>query len=176
MIVDIVERCGYTVAGFFDDTPKQKIHMEKPIIGPIRLCLAEPSLYVNTAFAIAIGDNAGRAAICKKLLKAGFNLPAIIDPKATVMPSSKISLGSILFAHSYVGTNTTLGKGNILFPGVVITHHATIGDYNFFAPGVAVGGHATIASYVKLGMNSVIAPNSIIPNNYSCPPLTYVDK
>lgn len=176
MIADISERCGYTVAGFFDDTSKQKIHMEKPIIGPVRLCLAKSSLHADTAFAIAIGDNAGRAVICNKLLKAGLNLPAIIDPNTTVMPSSKIGPGSILFAHSYMGTNTTLGKGNILFPGVIITHHATIGDYNFFAPGVVVGGNTTVASYAKLGMNSVIAPNSIIPNNYSCPPLTYVSK
>lgn len=176
MIIDIAERSGYTVAGFFDDTSKQKSYIGKPIIGPILLCLTKPSRFTNAAFAVAIGDNDGRAIICKKLLKADFNLPAIIDPRATVMSSSTIGSGSVLFAHSYVGTNITLGNGNILFPGVVITHHSLIGDYNFFAPGVVVGGHTTVESYTKLGMNSVIAPNSIIQNNYSCPPLTYVNK
>jgi len=132
MIVDIAERSGHNVAGFFDDTSKQKTHMGKPIVGSILLCLTRPLRYANAAFAVAIGDNTGRATICKKLLKAGLNLPAIIDPNAVVMPSSTIGSGSVLFAHSYVGTNTTLGNGNILFPDAVITHHSSIGDYNFF--------------------------------------------
>src|SRR3989339_1519682 len=172
MVIDIAQRSGYRVAGFFDDTSKQKTYMGKPLYGPVSLCLRKTPHYKNDAFAVAIGDNTGRATICKKLLKEGFNLPPLIDPQATLMPSSTIGSGSILFAHSYVGTNIILGNGNILFPGVVLTHHSSIKDYNFFAPGVVIGGHTTIESYAKFGMNSVIAPNSIIPNNYTCPPLT----
>jgi sugar O-acyltransferase (sialic acid O-acetyltransferase NeuD family) len=176
MIVELAQRSGYTVAGFFDDTSKQKTCMGKPVIGPISLCLKNASRYAKAAFAVAIGDNSGRETVCTKLFTAGLDLPAIIDPKATVMPSSIVGAGSLLFAQSYVGTNTRIGNGNILFPGVVITHHSSVGDYNFFAPGVSVGGHTQVASYAKFGMNSVIAPHSVIPNNYSCPPLTYVNK
>lgn len=174
LILDLAERCDVRVDGFFDDTTKDKVYRGKPIFGDTYLIFSNSIEFKNSSFIVAIGDNTGRLKMCSKLLKSDLNLSTLIDPQATIMPTSVIEPGTLIFAHAYIGTNTSIGHGNIILPNVVITHHSTIGDYNFFAPGVTLGGYTTTGMCVKLGMNSVVAPKSIIQDNYTCPPLTYV--
>lgn len=175
MIFDIATRSGYFVAGFFDDVSKEKMHLGKPIFGPVAASLTKKFMS-QAAFIIAVGDNKGRAKLIKILKKAGAEIANIIDKTAVIMPSSRVGRGNIFFPHSFVGSQCQMGDGNICFPGVVITHHDRIGDYNFLAPGVTIGGDTIIGSHTKIGMNSVIAPHIRVPDAYTCPPLTLKKK
>ena len=59
----------------------------------------------------AAGDPALRKRWTKELSAAGFVIPSLIHPSASISSSAKIEVGTVICAGATVGTGATIGKG-----------------------------------------------------------------
>ncbi len=70
-----------------------------------------------------------RANWIARLEEAGFILPTLIHPMATISPSARLSAGVTVEAKCIIGTNSEIQKGCIISSGAIIDPSATVEAY-----------------------------------------------
>lgn len=118
---------------------------QKPeAIGPIR----DLEHYID-AFPIAVpavGDCALRTRWLESLGAAGFVLPVLIHPSATVSSSAGIGAGTVICARATVGLGAQLGRGCIIASGATIGRYAVLPDGTHIDCGQVVAAAASVAA------------------------------
>ena len=105
---------------------------------------------------VALGNAELRLGYIEKLRAAGFQIPAIISPKAYVSKSAKIGNGTIVEPFAAVNANSEVGIGVLLRCGSVIDHNAKVGDFCYIDCGVVVKANNTVGFKIKIAANSVV--------------------
>ena len=105
---------------------------------------------------VALGNAELRLGYIEKLRAAGFQIPAIISPKAYVSKSAKIGNGTIVEPFSAVNANSEVGIGVLLRCGSVIDHNAKVGDFCYIDCGVVVKANNSVGFKMKIAANSVV--------------------
>lgn len=105
---------------------------------------------------VALGNAELRLEYIEKLRAAGFQIPAIISPRAYVSKSAKIGNGTIVEPFSAVNANSEVGIGVLLRCGSVIDHNAKVGDFCYIDCGVVVKANNSVGFKIKIAANSVV--------------------
>lgn len=105
---------------------------------------------------VALGNAELRLGYIEKLRAAGFQIPAIISPKAYVSNPAKIGNGTIVEPFSAVNANSEVGIGVLLRCGSVIDHNAKVGDFCYIDCGVVVKANNSVGFKIKIAANSVV--------------------
>lgn len=105
---------------------------------------------------VALGNAELRLGYIEKLRAAGFQIPAIISPRAYVSKSAKIGNGTIIEPFSAVNANSEVGIGVLLRCGSVIDHNAKVGDFCYIDCGVVVKANNSVGFKIKIAANSVV--------------------
>jgi UDP-3-O-[3-hydroxymyristoyl] glucosamine N-acyltransferase len=103
-----------------------------------------------------MGDNEGRLDLIEKLLKAGYKVPAIIHPKASVSKYSHIGEGSVILAGAVVNTNASIGKGCIININSCVDHDCIIDDRVHVCSGALVRSMCSIGRLAYIGAGSCV--------------------
>lgn len=161
----------WNIIGFADDDPsKAKGNFEGyPMLGD---CEKASKDFPGASVFIAIGDNAIRAEIYKRL--RGHDFPAIIDPSAQVSPTTEFKHGTYIAAQAVVSVGTEIGKFVIINARAGVGHDSSIGDFTNICPGVSVSGHSNIGSSVLMGTNCCTIPGISIGDGATVAPGTPV--
>ena len=92
----------------------------------------------------AFGDNGLRLAWHKKLLAAGYRVPAVVHPTAIISPSVQLGAGCIVLHGALISTRSVLGGACLVNTGALVDHHCTL------AEGVHVNLHTTLKAWCML--------------------------
>ncbi|MDK2946235.1 MAG: hypothetical protein PWQ85_1011 [Geotoga sp.] len=123
---------------------------------------------------VAIGNNQIRLRLINELLKAGFSIPVLIHPKATISNNVFIDIGTVVMAGAVINTNTVIGKGCIINTSSSVDHDCVLGDGVHISPGAHVGGTvhigrctwvcigSSISNNITIGENVVIAAGAVV--------------
>ena len=76
----------------------------------------------------AVGDWAVRRRWLEELARAGYVLPVLIHPSATVSPSAEIGYGTDVCARAAVGSGAVIGPGCIISSGATIERYVALPD------------------------------------------------
>ena len=87
----------------------------------------------------SVGNAQLRKAWIEMLAYAGFIIPTIKSPSATVSPSATIGYGTLIEPKVIVGANARIGNGCIICSGAIIERDAKLGDYTLVGYGQTVG-------------------------------------
>ncbi len=104
---------------------------------------------------VAMGNCVIRHKWLKRLKDAGFVLPVLIHPQATVMPSATIAGGSIIEAQAMVHSNTQLAEGSIISAGAVVNHNAVLGTCCHIDCNAVVPAGQTVPAQTKVFCGTV---------------------
>lgn len=154
--IDILRQAqSFTIAGILDSI--QDIGAEVlgiPVIGrdtmPELLKTRESGISLAVNGIGLIPDHRNRCKLFERLLEAGFHLPNLIHPKASIEPSAKLGEGNQIMAGAIIGSDVTVGNYCLINSGVVVSHDCIIDDHVHLAPG------ALLAGAVRVGRNSLI--------------------
>ena len=122
-------------------------------IGPLAYYQDVTSEYTY-AF-VAMGRPALRAVWSQRLREAGFILPVLQHPRATVMPSARIEGGSIIEAQAMVHSNAVLSAGCIISAGAVVNHNAVLGACCHIDCNAVVPAGQTVPAETKVPCGTV---------------------
>lgn len=151
-VEEIARLSGYEVVGFLDDCP------EKARCTPVLGGMSSPENYreVADAVAVAIGNNKVRLSLCDTWQEAGFSLPVLVHPGATVSPDARLGEGCILRAGAVISRNVRLGEGCLVNLGVLIDHDCVAGDGVHLGMGCILRGDAHIPALTHIPPGSVV--------------------
>ncbi len=99
---------------------------------------------------VAIGQNDLRNTLIDRLEAAGFIVPVLRHPSATISPTVQTGAGTIFEAKVIVNASAKIGKGVILASASVIDHGAVIGDYVHVDVGAMVKKDSVIPEHTKV--------------------------
>jgi len=140
--------------GFLDDRIDIDMVLNHRIIGKVNDYKRFVDQYKYAV--ICIGDNEKRLELIEKILKAGYKVPVIIHPKASVSKYTSIEEGTVILAGAVVNTNASIGKGCIVNINSCVDHDSTLED------GVHVCSGAVIRSMCKIGRLSYIGAGACV--------------
>ena len=138
------ESGGWLIIGLIDDFPK---YLE------------------SSDFIVAIGNNAFRAKVNKKLEDANANIVSIIHPSAVVSPNTSIGKGVVICANAAINVGTQIGDGCIINTGATIDHDCKIDSYVHVSPGVNIAGGVNINKLSWLGIGSTVIESLTVAEN-----------
>lgn len=148
----------WNILGVSDDDPakgKGKGSMEGyPYLGNPEEASRD---YPGAAVVIAIGDNAVREKIYRRL--RGHDFPAIIDPSAVVAPTVDLRHGVYVGALAVVSVGCNIGKFVIVNTRSGVGHDCTVDDFAQLCPGATMSGHSSLGKFGYLATNSCLCPN-----------------
>jgi sugar O-acyltransferase (sialic acid O-acetyltransferase NeuD family) len=108
--------------------------------------------------AIGIGDNALRDAIYQRARAAGFDLPVIVHPSASVSRFAKLEPACVVFAQAAVNPGASLGHACIVNTGATVDHDCEIGEAVHLSPGVHLAGCVKIGARAWIGVGASVRP------------------
>ena len=131
------------------------------------------------SFAIAIGDNAIRESIYRKLVLSSPNLhfPALVHSSAVVSFFTEIGDGTVIMPKAVIGPKSKVGKFCLINTQASIDHDCLMLDFSSLAPAAVTGGMvkiglrsaicigAIIKHGIKIGDDSVVGANSYLNKN-----------
>ncbi len=151
---------AFSSVAFLDDNLSRcdgaRILVIGAVLGPLALAL-EPSTqqHFETA-SVGIGDARTRLHWLEQLKQAGYDLPAIIHPQASVSPSAAIGPGTVVFAQAAVQTQAQLGVGVIANTGCTIDHDAVLADGVHICPGAHLAGQVQVGACSWIGIGASV--------------------
>lgn len=86
----------------------------------------------------AVGDRAVRMRWMGELAAAGFILPVLIHPSATVSPSAEVDSGTVICARAVIGAGAKVGRGCIISSGATLDRGVVISDGSHVPCGQAI--------------------------------------
>lgn len=129
----------------------------------------------NIAVLVAATDIGDRRKLARQVrLVREAPIATIIHALAAVSPYSKVGMGCVVNAGSYIGPNAAVANYNLIGANVTIEADASVGDLCTLQSGVCigrgaalgdevfVGNGAIICAGVAVGEGAIIAPGSVV--------------
>lgn len=151
---------AYEVVAVIDDDPVKKgSSFEGLLVRGDRSLL--PSLRAEGVMGALLGIGSVdvgdvRATIFRLLRDAGFRLPVIVHPRATVAGSAVIGDGSVVFAGAIINPGALIGVNVIVNTGAIVEHDVVVGDHTHISPGAHVAGGVRIGAGSHIGIGSTV--------------------
>lgn len=110
----------------------------------------------------ALGWNALRERVGRKLIDQGFDLPVVRGPGANLSPSARVGAGTILMPGATVNVETEIGDLVIINSNASVDHDGVIGRAAHIGPGAALAGEVTVGERSFVATGSSVIPRARI--------------
>lgn len=159
-VIDLLRAAGgYSLVGVIDDgrQPGETV-LDAAVIGGSAALPAVRQAGCKLALNAVggIGAMGTRIAVFERLQAAGFELPALVHPRAVVEPSAQLAAGVHIFPHAYVGSDARLGAGVIVNTAAIVSHDCVLADYANLAPGSILAGGVRVGRGTLIGMGVTV--------------------
>ncbi len=153
-VKEMADLLGYDVVGFLDDAPDKA--RCRPVIGSMR----PPEAYRDKAdaVAVAIGNNKGRMSLCEAFQQAGFALPVLIHPAATVSKRAVLEDGCLVRAGAVVSGGAVLKRACLVNVGALIDHDCVLMEGVHAAMGSVIRGDVTVEALTHVLPGQIVQP------------------
>lgn len=104
----------------------------------------------------SVGDPAVRRRLQAAARDAGFALPPIVHPRASVAATSSLAPGCFVAAGAVVGPGARLGECVIVNSNAVVDHDCVLGAFVHIAPGAALSGAVVLGENAHVGTGAAV--------------------
>lgn len=107
---------------------------------------------------VAVGTNADRVLLAKRLESMGFCLESVIHPLARIAPTATIGRHAVIGPRVSVCVHSVVGAHVVLSAGAIIDHDNLIGDGVFVHPAVRLAGGVRVEEMATIGIGASVIP------------------
>jgi UDP-perosamine 4-acetyltransferase len=159
--IDLVEAIGYHIAGLYhyNDTRTGEMDHGYKILGSFDDLFRQGLNGKN--FALSMGDNTIRAALYKRIVENGGNVPTLIHPSAQISRFAKLGNGVVCHINAMVGPDVIIGDNTVVDNVSSIIHSSHIGNNVFIAPKALVGAYVSVEDNVFIGLGATIVSGKV---------------
>lgn len=147
-----------------------------PIIG----CDSDLPLFRHRGIPYAVNSVGGtenpslRQQLYDRLKDAGFEIPTLIHPDATVESSAVIGPGAQIMPKCVIASHAQIHANVLVNTGAIISHHCVVKAHSHIAPGALLGGFVEIGERTLVGMGVTIYFRIRIGNDVVIPNGTHI--
>lgn len=149
VVKEIAEALGvFNQIAYLDDDPNNKLAIDS---------CTNYEKYIDL-YPIAIpsfGNCKHRAEWIERLVNAGFILPTLIHPMATVSPTAVIEEGTVIEMKAIVSTGAHIGHGCIISAGAVVDINSIVKENTHIGSSVTVKKGAVVPAFSVLSSGTI---------------------
>ncbi len=119
--------------------------------------------------------NTNRMSLFERCHQKNYKIGSYVSP-TTVLHSSQLGEGNIIFGNVTIEFDSSVGNGNIILANAYISHDMIIGDYNYISGDAMFGGAVQVGNNNFFGMNCTIKDNLRIGNKNLVGAMAYVSS
>jgi sugar O-acyltransferase (sialic acid O-acetyltransferase NeuD family) len=97
-----------------------------------------------------------RARLFATLRAAGFVLPVVIDPDASVSSPAELGEGTVIGAKAVVSAGARIGRNVLVNVGAIVCHDAVVEDHVHLTPGAILAGTTFVGEGSTIGMAATV--------------------
>ena len=162
VVISIIKKTRkYHVVGYTDLVDKGII-LSVPYIGDDS-ALPEFRVKHEVDYAIVgvghVRNADARKKIVEQTLAAGFRLPALISPQASVNENVTLGDGTVVMDGVVINSDTVIGKFGIINTRSIVEHDCIVGDFVHVGPGAVLCGGVTVGNNTLVGAGSTVVQN-----------------
>lgn len=102
---------------------------------------------------VALGANHLRAKLTDEIERAGFIMPVLIDPSATLSRNAVLSAPCIIESKSIINTGCRIGRGAIIASGSILDRDCELREFVHIDAGVTVAKGTVVDSFTGISNN-----------------------
>jgi len=106
-----------------------------------------------------------RKKLYEQVLKAGFEIPHIVSPRAYVSAYATVASGTVIMHDAVINASATVGKNCIINTKAIIEHDVSIKDHCHISTGAIVNGEVTIGEGSFVGSSATTKQSISIEAN-----------
>ncbi len=141
---------------FLDDNELLKVSLGLKVIGKTEDAF---KFMEDADIFVAVGNNATREKIQKKLEEEGASIPVLVHPNAVIGSEVELGIGTVVMAGVVINSSTKIGRGCIINTGSTLDHDNMIQDYVHISPGAHLAGTANVGKGSWIGIGSTVSNN-----------------
>ncbi|MBC7919569.1 MAG: acetyltransferase [Ferruginibacter sp.] len=153
-VLECLWSAGVLVAGFFDDDPAVT-----ELCGIRSLGTFDPALASGLPLLIAIGDNATRSRVARRLEHAST---VVSHSSALLSTLAWVDEGTVVFHRAVVQSGVRVGRHVILNTAAVVEHDCVLADFVHVAPGAVLCGRVRVDEGTLIGAGATVLPGVAI--------------
>jgi UDP-perosamine 4-acetyltransferase len=154
VVMEVLLAAGWRVAGYTDPAGAGEAFGTIPCLGSDSALPALASRFRHAI--VALGDNALRAGLARRVEELGFELGNAIHPAAQISPSVRLGRGIAVMANAVLNAGTEVHDDSIINTAATIDHDGQIGRDVHVGPGCHLAGYVTVEDGVLIGVGSVV--------------------
>lgn len=148
-------RGDFAKVAFLDDRfPGLESVASWPVVGRLADLAAAAGRF--QACVAAFGEPSLRLRILDAAEAAGYRLPALVHPAATVACGVRLGPGTVILAGAVVNIDATIGRGCIVNSGAVVEHDCVLDDGVHVCPGACLAGEVRIGRCAWIGIGASV--------------------
>jgi len=153
VVISTLRAMGYHVVEAYDDDASLwgTNLLGVPVVGPL-----ETLVPAHRPAVIGFGDNHVRQRVASEL---PLKWLTAVHPSATVHPSVRLGVGTVVFAGAVVQPDVKLGDHIIINTGATVDHDCELGDFVHISPGANLAGSVRVGEGAFLGIGSAVIPH-----------------
>ncbi len=120
-----------------------------------------PELYASGVRYAFVGVGRGGSVDFRRPLyelarTVGFEVTAVVHPRAVIASSAELGDGVTVFAAAVVNTGARLGQNVLVNTAAVVEHHCVVGDHVHVASGAVLCGDVHVGESTMIGAGAVV--------------------
>ncbi len=155
------------IVGFLDGAKEShgQVYLGLPVFGDLDLVPQLMKSHGVTGGIVAIGNNAARARLDRRMRATGLRIVSAIHPKALIDSPARLGEGIIVEMGAAIHPEAVIGDGVFIGGHALVAHHSKVGEFSLLGGGVIFGGHVAVGRYSLVGVGVSIGPQLVIGNN-----------
>jgi UDP-perosamine 4-acetyltransferase len=153
-VAELAAECGWSVAGFTDDSPGPGVlGGDGDIEGLIRAGEADAAI-------VGVGNTAlsRRTELFDLLKRMGATTPTLVHPRASVARTCRVGDGTVLFPGVVLGAAVEVGDNVVVYSNAVAEHDCRIASHAYLSPGAILCGSVSVEAGAFVGAGAVLLP------------------
>jgi len=155
--IDVIEQGGvFEIAGIVDNAINQGMLLGYPILGGDEDLLQLRSSYGHALVTVGqIKSPTVRSRLYDKVRSLGFELPAIVSPRAYLSRHATIGAGTIIMHDALINARASIGRNCIVNTKALIEHDAQVEDNCHISTAAIINGTSIVRRGTFVGSNAV---------------------